>query len=106
MKESQCRQVTYTRSGRLCERCCRGGSTSLHHRKKRGQGGKWDPENCVILCGTGTTGCHGWCEANPNAAEGEGFHVRPWQNPAEIPVKYRGQFALLTPDGEVEYVKS
>lgn len=55
----------------------------------------------MMLCGHGTAGCHGWVESNPNAAEAEGWHVRPWQDPAEIPVLYRGALALLTEDGKV-----
>jgi hypothetical protein len=56
-----------------------------------------------MLCGHGTAGCHGWVEEHPNAAEAEGFHVRPWQKPENVAVLYRGQLAWLTEDGEVEY---
>lgn len=62
-----------------CERCGQRGTT-IHHRKKRSQGGVWSPENCVALCGHGTTGCHGWVEAHPAEAWVEGWHVRPWEN--------------------------
>ena len=90
------------RAGWLCERCgCAG--QSVHHRKKRSQGGGWSWENLVFVCGTGTTGCHGWIEHNPNDAEWEGFHVRPWQQSAAIPVKYQGEWALLLPDGGIQY---
>lgn len=90
------------RAGWLCERCGQAG-TSVHHRKKRSQGGPWSWTNLVFLCGTGTTGCHGWVEHNPNEAEWEGFHVRPWQQPERVTVKYQGQWATLTEDGEVWY---
>lgn len=53
-----------------------------------------------MLCGHGTAGCHGWVEHNPNAAEAVGFHVRPWQNPADIPLKIHGEWYLLLPNGE------
>lgn len=56
-----------------------------------------------MLCGHGTAGCHGWVEHNPNDGEWEGFHVRPWQDPAEIPVKYQYEWATLTEDGKVEF---
>jgi 5-methylcytosine-specific restriction endonuclease McrA len=103
MKEAQCRPKAKKRSRGLCERCAHGGSLTLHHRKKRSQGGTWDLFNVGMLCGHGTAGCHGWVESNPNAAEAEGWHVRPWQDPAEIKVKYQGQWALLLPDGEIEF---
>lgn len=103
MKEKPCRQIAKQRSGQRCERCSQYGLTTLHHRKKRGQGGMWDPTNCVMLCGHGTTGCHGWVEHNPNAAEVEGFHVRPWLHPAEVKLLYQGRWALLTDDGKIEY---
>lgn len=40
---------------------------SLHHRIPRGMGGTkaaWidQPANLISLCGSGTTGCHGWVE--------------------------------------------
>ena len=106
MNEAQCRKLVRKRANEMCERC---GNTSrgltLHHRRKRSQGGAWSPVNCVALCGHGTTpnGCHSWVEHNPNDAEWEGFHVRPWQDPAAIAVKYRGLWAFLAEDGKVEY---
>lgn len=75
----------------------------MHHRKKRSQGGLWIPSNVVALCGHGTSGCHGWVEHNPNAAELEGFHVRPWQD--EVPIRYRSfRWVILLDDGEMEDV--
>ncbi len=71
----------------------------MHHRKKRGQGGPWSPENIVAVCGHGTAGCHGWIEHHPNDAAEQGFHVRPWQDPLLIPVLYRGSWATLCKDG-------
>lgn len=76
----------------------------MHHRVKRGQGGTWAVENIVAVCGDGVRGCHGWIESHPNAAAAEGFHVRPWCNPAEVMVCYRlSHWALLLPDGTVDY---
>lgn len=72
----------------------------MHHRKKRGQGGLWTPENIVAVCGDGTTGCHGWCEHHPAKAAAKGFHVRPWDDPGQIPIHYRlSHWALLAADG-------
>lgn len=102
MNEKLCRKVVKERSEGFCERCCRSGALSMHHRKKRGQGGPWSPENIVAVCGSGTTGCHGWIEHNPDAAASEGFHVRPWQEPAEVPLLRRGSdWVLLTKFGSL-----
>lgn len=100
MTERECRRVIPIRSGGLCERCGVGGGLSLHHRKKRSQGGLWTPENIVQVCGHGTVGCHGWIEHNPNAAHAEGYHVRPWEDPAEIPIwqAYLQKWSRLTVD--------
>lgn len=76
----------------------------MHHRLKRGQGGLWEPQNIVALCGDGVRGCHGWCEANPTKGWELGFCVKPWENPAEQPIKYRlSTWALLTSDGAIDY---
>lgn len=45
----------------------RGFAWSIHHRRPRGAGGttlRWVSlaANGVTLCGSGTTGCHGWVE--------------------------------------------
>ncbi|ALA06582.1 HNH endonuclease [Mycobacterium phage Lumos] len=100
--EAYCRRVLKDRSGGFCERCTRWGHLTLHHRKKRSQGGLWTPDNCVLLCGHGTTGCHGWIEHHPDRAEAQGWHVRPWQEPSEVPVLWRGnEWSLLTPEGTI-----
>lgn len=76
----------------------------MHHRLKRGQGGLWVPQNIVALCGDGVRGCHGWCESHPQAGHDIGFCVKPWEDPALMPIKYRlSTWALLTPDGEIDY---
>jgi hypothetical protein len=82
--EARTRRVVNLRSGGdekagLCERCGKHGTT-IHHRKKRSQGGPWSSANCVALCGHGTAGCHGWVEANPLAAHVEGFYVRSYED--------------------------
>ena len=100
--ERRCRELVAERSGGLCERCG-GEAHSFHHRVKRGQGGPWSPENIVHLCGHGTVGCHGWVESHPNAAEGEGFHVRPWRDPARVGLVYRKLLLIrLCPSGSME----
>ena len=67
-------------SGHACVGC---GSTSplnAQHRRARGMGGSKDPSlgeapNGVMLCGSGTTGCHGWAEAHPVEAELLGWRL-------------------------------
>lgn len=80
--ERKTRALVLARSGGLCERCGVFGYT-VHHRMKRSQAGPWSGSNCVALCGDGVRGCHGFVEANPNAAWEEGWHVRPWEKPGE-----------------------
>lgn len=76
------RAVFFDRDKERCFRCYRGlkweergMGWSAHHRKPRGMGGTSDPKiarasNCLILCGSGTTGCHGWVESHrANALE-------------------------------------
>jgi len=99
--EVECRRIVNARSGGLCERCGKWGGTTLHHRRKRSQGGGWTPVNCVALCGHGTSGCHGWVEEHPKLAEVDGWHVRPWQQPGKV--LYRGAWATLSDDGTVTY---
>lgn len=48
-------------------------SYSCHHRVLKSQGGYDQPANRVMLCGTGTTGCHGWAHHNRADAERDGY---------------------------------
>lgn len=101
MKERECRTIVKARANHNCERCYIHETIqglTLHHRIKRSQGGPWLPSNCVMLCGHGTAGCHGWVEHNPDDANAEGFHVRPWQ-PLSTAVLYRGYWCLLDDSG-------
>ena len=101
-QEQQCKSMVFARAVGRCERCGAGFQLSYHHRKKRSQGGEWDCSNIVLLCGHGTAGCHGFVEHNPNKAEAEGWHVRPWDDPEEVPIKLnRSAWFYLLPDGDV-----
>lgn len=57
-----------------------------------------------MLCGDGVRLCHGWVTQNPAKAHKEGWHVKPWEESADIPLLYRGRWALLTESGEVHYI--
>lgn len=68
-------------------------------------GGSRDPltntaANLVCLCGSGTTGCHGWVEHNKAEARELGLLVRQGHDPRERPVRVLGRgWVRLTEDG-------
>lgn len=75
---------------------------SIHHREPRSH--PFDrlhqPENLLQLCGSGTTGCHGWVHAHPARAYRLGYFVHTGKDPATIPVYYRtGGWQQLNKDG-------
>lgn len=82
-----------------------------HHRLARGSGGRGRkaPDETVAwylhLCGSGTTGCHGWIEHHPTDSMERGWKIRLnglYVPPAEVPVLYRGRWVLLLDDGRVQ----
>lgn len=74
------RHAFYEREQEACFVCRRGLrwegrgiEWSAHHRKPKGAGGTSDHRiasiaNCLIVCGSGTTGCHGRIERNREVA--------------------------------------
>lgn len=78
------------RSGGRCEvaieSICEGAATNVHHRKPRGQGGRNVMRNLLHLCGSGTTGCHGYIEHNRDVSYTNGWLVRQQQAPGQVPV--------------------
>jgi hypothetical protein len=76
------------RDDERCTRCGRpvGPSANIHHRKLRSRGGMGNAANGILLCGTGTTGCHGWAHANVTQATEEGLIVSRWADPVIIPI--------------------
>lgn len=89
-------------------RCARCGEViwengSRHHRKLRSRGGADAPENLILACGSGTTGCHGWMHANPAEATALGFIVPTWRDPAAHPMLHALYgWVWLLPDGTAE----
>lgn len=71
--------------------CVRCGKTiyggSRHHRKLR-RFGDHSTANLILLCGSGTTGCHGWVHAHPAESYDNGWMVRSYQDPKSVPVRY------------------
>lgn len=61
---------------------------SLHHRKGRGGQAPHSMANVVALCGSGTTGCHGWVHARPEESYRTGWLVKRLgaDGPKDIPV--------------------
>lgn len=111
------------RANGRCERCGRyvvdedtvefegrGEWWSVQHRKPAGMGGTTSPAfnspaNVALLCGHGTTGCHGWAETYRDDARVTGWLVSQSLDPATIPVMplYRRR-VLLTADWRYEEV--
>jgi hypothetical protein len=81
---------------------------SLQHRRARGMGGTRrsetdQPANLLLVCGTGTTECHGWIESQPAQAIARGFRIAAGATPARIPyVDWTGREWILTDDGGKE----
>lgn len=96
-------QAAKDRDGANCLRCGMdlwGQQASKHHRKKRRFPDADRVENIVILCGTGTTGCHGWCHSHDREARATGWVVSSWDKPAERPLITLDQrMIMLTEDG-------
>lgn len=97
------REVVYDRDDRCCFRCgVYAYAGSVHHRKNASQGGRSSPCNLVVLCGSGTTGCHGWVTTHPIEAIREGLTVPSYGDPLLLPVlRYASDWRFLTDDGEV-----
>ena len=58
--------------------------------------------NLALLCGTGTTGCHGWITAHPDEAYADGWAVRrnSLDLPSEVPIRLlSGALIALHDDG-------
>lgn len=78
------------REGQCCARCgqyVEGGSR--HHRQLR-RHGDHSAANIVLLCGSGTTGCHGWVHAHPAESYALGWLVHSWHDPKDVPMPLAG----------------
>jgi hypothetical protein len=96
------------RAGFRCERCgvsIQSIPMSIHHRRPRAMGGTYRPEtnypsNLMALCGSGTTGCHGYLESHRSEAIDYGFIVPQYEQPNNVPVKTSiNGWVLLNDDG-------
>lgn len=88
------RNLVLERAEGRCERCGKKLDPffySLQHRRARGMGGSRlsntnTPANLGALCGTATTGCHGFVESHPRLAANVGWRVAQEKDPADFPV--------------------
>lgn len=86
------RETVTLRAHYQCEMCYRPihGQASVHHRRPRRMGGTKrgdtnQPANLLLLCGSGTTGCHGWVESHRKKALDAGIILYDRDIPAEHP---------------------
>lgn len=97
------KRLVAQRQGWHCLRCgvnTHGGAWhSTHHRQSRRFHDN-GPANLVRLCGSGTTGCHGWAHAHPAEVRRLGYIVPGWADPRTVPVRdWRGVWLWLDEDG-------
>ena len=82
MIPNRIRAAVNSRDEWTCQRCGKHAGVigaSIHHRKGRQAYQGFDPNalsNLVTLCGSGTTGCHGWVTEHPSEAYATGWAVR------------------------------
>lgn len=77
---------------------------SVHHRRPRGMGGTSrtdtnSPANLLLVCGTGTTGCHGWIESHRDESFRFGYLLRQYEDPAQVVVELHHGRVHLEHDG-------
>lgn len=58
-----------------------------------------EPPNLLLLCGSGTTGCHGWVESHRDDARRDGFLVAAWEAVETVPFRDLNGDWWLLPDG-------
>lgn len=91
------------RSGLWCEVCDARRAVERHHRRPRGAGGSRRSDtntaaNCLHACGV----CHRLIESHRQLAYKLGWLLGQNSFPDRARVMYRGDWALLTDDGQVE----
>ena len=82
------------RNGYKCEKCGEDflWGVSVHHRRPRMMGGSKNellhqPANLIALCGSGTTGCHGWVESHRDKARELGYLIMKVESAQDIPFR-------------------
>lgn len=88
------------------------GGYSIHHRRARGMGGSRRPEtnlpgNLLLLCGSGTSGCHGLIEKQRQYSLDLGLLVSQHQEPVQVPVlRWRTTLVFLDNEGTFRPAKA
>lgn len=84
-----------------CEKCGKAGANNAHHRVNASQRGRSILSNLLLLCGSGTTGCHGWVTNHPELARQGGWSVRSYMTPRTVVVSlFGGRRVYLTDGGD------
>ena len=108
------KHVALQRQGWHCMRCGRNlhdpsalaGQAAASHRQLRRRADPTVrdlPSNIVELCGSGTTGCHGWTHAHPAEAERFGYIIPSWRDPLNAPIRdWNGDWWWLLDDGTAQ----
>lgn len=60
--------------------------------------------NGIVLCGSGTTGCHGHVESHRDEARDHGWIVKQHEEPCDVPVTRLGFKYRLDEDGSAHRV--
>jgi hypothetical protein len=84
-EEREAYAIATARDEDRCQKCHRGTPITRDHRLNRSQGGRTTPANLQLLCGSGTTGCHGWVTEHLEDALTEGWRVPAWADPLRWP---------------------
>lgn len=110
--KAEARKLVRARDGHRCQMCGRSivdYPSSIHHRINKGNGGSAKYERASLLirmCGTGTTGCHGWVTTEPRRAGLWGWLLprnNPDIDPTEEPIlTYQGWVLLDDEGGRVQ----
>jgi 5-methylcytosine-specific restriction protein A len=92
----QVRRIIHERAQGFCERCGGELGFEIHHRRPRGAGGTRRPEsnlpsNGLLLCPKS----HRRIESHRAEAYEHGWLVRQTDDPATVPLLYRGTWVVL-----------
>lgn len=105
------RAAIYQAGEGRCIGCGRADVTA-QHRRRRGMGGSRDPlistpANGVPLCGSGTTGCHGWTERHPIEAKRLGWALEVHEDQLVAPfwTRFGWRRWTLDPGDEARFVR-
>ena len=107
---TETRAQLHERAHGCCEICGDWGANNAHHRLNQSQGGPDTLGNLMLLCGSGTTGCHGYVTEHPQDAIDNGWTIPSWIRHPPSAVKVlrfdrmigAKSVVLLTDDGFIE----